>query len=330
MKKTKIILLVMTLVCLFVLQTVWADDSQSNGNATTNNTTTTTKSENQSDKVDNLPSKSELDQMQIQVIDKAAENYDDAQLTTKKAVIKNTQDVPDAMQSSALFSYPYIPNQIYRIYCHDERLTDVQMQPGEEILFIGGGDTTRWQVDKDISGSGDNKQWHIYIKPLQVSLKTNFIINTNKHCYHIEAVATNFYTPIISWTYPTEERAAFLRQQAEIQTKQDQITGEFDLEEMNFAYKIDGRKYPWKPVMVFDDGTHTYIQMPGSMKSDEAPAIFIKNGKELQLVNFRVRNGYYIVDRVFAEAEMRVGKDSVRIKRTNYRNPNQEDEHNGH
>jgi len=66
--------------------------------------------------------------------------------------------------------------------------------------------------------------------------------------------------------------------------------------------------------MVFDDGLKTYLKMPETMVADEAPVLFIKDGKKLLLVNYRVKNGYYIVDRLFKEAVLRVGKKNVTIK----------------
>jgi len=93
---------------------------------------------------------------------------------------------------------------------------------------------------------------------------------------------------------------------------------------MNFNYKIQeksgffGGSYSWTPKMVFDDGTKTYIQMADTMSSGEAPALFVSDGKEVTLVNYRVKKNYYIVDRLFAQAEMRNGlKEIVVIKKVN-------------
>lgn len=55
------------------------------------------------------------------------------------------------------------------------------------------------------------------------------------------------------------------------------------------------------------------------MKSGEAPALFVKEGKELMLVNYRVKNNYYIVDRLFDEAELRCGPKEVIVIKKIYR-----------
>lgn len=244
------------------------------------------------------------------------ENTNDVQNTNNANVKKNTQDITDAIAKQADFSFVYIPNQIYKVYCQEQRITDVQLQPGEAILYVGAGDTVRWMVDQEVSGAGETEQWHVYIKPLKSGLKTNFIINTNKHVYHLEVTATTWFTPIVNWSYPQEERAALLRQKAFEEKRDEETVGRFGLEDMSFEYKINASKsYDWKPQLIFDDGLKTYIQMPAKMKSSEAPALFIKVENELQLVNYRVKNDYYIVDRLFEEAELRNGKEIVRIKK---------------
>lgn len=49
--------------------------------------------------------------------------------------------------------------------------------------------------------------------------------------------------------------------------------------------------------------------MSPEMKNTEAPALFIKDGDDLNLVNYRVKGDYYVVDRLFDVAELRSGKD---------------------
>ncbi|NBW42184.1 hypothetical protein EBR25_14525, partial [bacterium] len=66
------------------------------------------------------------------------------------------------------------------------------------------------------------------------------------------------------------------------------------------------------PVRVFDDGKKTYFQMPNEMSVAEAPVLFlIDEHGEPMLVNYRVKGVYYIVDRLFQRAQMRVGKEGI-------------------
>ncbi len=250
-------------------------------------------------------------------------------LKASKSIESGTQEglqnVSEAVQVQAKSFFSYKATGIYQIYCHEGHLTDIQLQPGEDVLYIGGGDTTRWIVDRAQSGNGDAKQWHVYVKPMKSNIATNFMIATDRRSYQIRARAGNVYNPIIGWTYPLDEKAAYLRRQAEKKEKEEeQISGTVTPEKMNFNYKIEeksgffGGSYSWTPKMVFDDGQKTYIQMAATMSSGEAPALFVSDGKEVMLVNYRVKKNYYIVDRLFAQAEMRNGlKEIVVIKKIN-------------
>lgn len=228
---------------------------------------------------------------------------------------ENTQDAEEAPHREAEICFSYTPGSIYKIYCMPGYLTDVIFQNGEEINFIGGGDTTRWMIDSAKSGKGKNQVNHLYIKPVQRGIDTNLIVNTTRHSYHIQLVSTNTYNPIVSWLYPQEVNLA---EEIKEKEKEDETLPRLN-EISNTNYKIDGnKKLGWKPVTVFDDGEKTFIQMPASMKTTKAPVLYIKEQSKagLALVNYRVLKNYYIVDRLFDEAEMKSGeKEIVKIKK---------------
>ncbi|CAL5243561.1 hypothetical protein PASLES2_16285 [Pseudomonas aeruginosa] len=70
----------------------------------------------------------------------------------------------------------------------------------------------------------------------------------------------------------------------------------------------------------FDDGEKVYIQFPPGIAQGELPPLFVIGAQgDGQLVNYRFRSPYYIVDRLFGAAELRLGGDKgdmVRIERT--------------
>ena len=94
-----------------------------------------------------------------------------------------------------------------------------------------------------------------------------------------------------------------------------------DLAQLQFRYAITGDSPPWRPLRAFDDGSKVYIEMPAGVAEGELPPLFVvgPNGGT-ELVNYRVRQNYYVVDRLFAAAELRMGSDKkqavVRIART--------------
>jgi type IV secretory pathway VirB9-like protein len=63
-----------------------------------------------------------------------------------------------------------------------------------------------------------------------------------------------------------------------------------------------------------------FIEFPPSMTTREAPPLFVigTSGKA-ELVNYRLRGRYYVVDRLFSAAELRLGgkhQQAVRIIRS--------------
>ena len=66
--------------------------------------------------------------------------------------------------------------------------------------------------------------------------------------------------------------------------------------------------------------TRSYIKFPRRIDQGEAPPLFVVGADgDNQLVNYRMRGNHYIVDRLFAAAELRLGakpQQVVRISRT--------------
>ena len=67
---------------------------------------------------------------------------------------------------------------------------------------------------------------------------------------------------------------------------------------------------------MFDDGAKVYIRFPSGLAQGEAPPLFVigPDGKAA-LVNYRVRGTIYVVDRLFAAAELQLGTDPQRVVR---------------
>jgi type IV secretory pathway VirB9-like protein len=99
---------------------------------------------------------------------------------------------------------------------------------------------------------------------------------------------------------------------------------EVNLNNLNFNYSIasDGffRSFPsWKPTRVFDDGSHTYIQFSASMSNKDMPVLFVLNGSNQELVNYRSKAPYFVVDKIFKQAVlvMGVGRSQRKVFITN-------------
>ncbi|HAY06805.1 MAG TPA: P-type conjugative transfer protein TrbG, partial [Hyphomonas sp.] len=160
------------------------------------------------------------------------------------------------------------------------------------------------------SGSGSAARAHILVKPVAAGLRTNLMIATDRRTYHLELESTaSTYMAALSWRYPQDELAGLAARNSSA-AAQDAISVErgVSLETLNFDYRLTGDTPAWKPVRVFDDGRQVFIQMPASISASEMPPLFVlSSAGEAELVNYRVRGSYYIVDRLFGAAELRHG-----------------------
>jgi type IV secretion system protein VirB9 len=230
----------------------------------------------------------------------------------------------DAGFFNAVMTYDFMPGALYQIYGAPLRFTDVQLQPGEKIVGKPtAGDTIRWITARGVSGANGAEQQHLYIKPTRPDLKTTIAINTDRRTYLLEVESyDDTYMAAVQWRYPQDDVAQLEAANAQ-QTAlaQATVSTRIDLEALNFAYEIDvARGRPaWVPAQVFDDGHKTYIKFPPSMLEREAPVLFVvSSSDDTQIVNYRVRGQFYVVDRLFDRAELRLGQkdqDVVRIVR---------------
>ncbi|MDU8362829.1 TrbG/VirB9 family P-type conjugative transfer protein, partial [Pseudomonas syringae group sp. J309-1] len=87
----------------------------------------------------------------------------------------------------------------------------------------------------------------------------------------------------------------------------------------------EGDRAPWRPLRAYDDGRQVFIEFPRGIAQGEMPPLFVvgPEGNTSELVNYRARGNYMIVDRLFAAAELRLGAGDrqrrVRVTRTDGR-----------
>ncbi len=221
---------------------------------------------------------------------------------------------------NAIQVWPYSEGALYQVYASPGRVTDVMLQEGEELTSVSAGDTVRWIVGDTTSASGAALRVHVLIKPVRANLKTNLVITTSKRIYLLELTATEqTWMASVSWDYP-RDRLTTLKAQAKRADEAAPVAQGVALERLAFRYGISGDTPPWRPLRAFDDGQHVYIQFPPGIAQGELPPLFVVGTDgNAELVNYRYRAPYYIVDRLFGAAELRLGGDKaqrVRISRT--------------
>ncbi len=219
---------------------------------------------------------------------------------------------------NAVQIYPFTPGALYRLYAAPEKVSDIALEPGEKLTAVSAGDTVRWVVGDTTSGAGATAQTHILVKPTATELETNIVITTDRRVYHLELESTErSYMAAVSWRYPEDQLVALRGRNAEAADAAAQvIDADVALEQLRFRYEISGDRPPWRPLRAFDDTHKVYIEFPARIDQGEAPPLFVVgvNG-DAELVNYRVRGKYYIVDHLFAAAELRLGAEPQQIVR---------------
>ena len=220
---------------------------------------------------------------------------------------------------NAVQVFPYSPGALYQVYVAPGQVTDIALEPGEQLTGSGpvaAGDTVRWIIGDTESGNGDTRRVHILVKPTRSAIETNLVVNTDRRTYLIELRAHERpYMPSVAWFYP-ESRGKSLRALPPVPVLPE-------IAQRRYRYSIEGDKPPWRPVNAYDDGRKVYVEFSPGIVQGEMPPLFVvgADGKP-ELVNSRAYGNVLIVDRLFAAAELRLGGESqqiVRIVRTDGR-----------
>lgn len=217
---------------------------------------------------------------------------------------------------NAVQVFSYSPGALYQIYAAPGLITDIALEPGEQLTGSGpvsAGDTVRWVVGDTESGSGDTRRVHIMVKPTRPAIDTNLVVNTDRRTYLIELRSREKpYMPSVAWFYP-EDRIARAQAVPAVPVLPE-------LPQRRYRYTLEGDNPPWRPVGAYDDGRKVYVEFSPGIVQGEMPPLFVigPDGKP-EIVNYRTYRNLLIVDRLFAAAELRLGGDTqqrVRIVRS--------------
>ncbi|MEW9855631.1 P-type conjugative transfer protein TrbG [Novosphingobium sp. M1R2S20] len=239
------------------------------------------------------------------------------QLAIVSAANRSATVGPDARRFvSGVQVYPFSDGALYHVITAPERVTDIALQPGETLVAVASGDTVRWVIGDTTSGSGTDKRTHVLVKPFSAGLSTNLVITTDRRSYHVALTSVPRTAMVaLSWSYPQDALLAMKREAVAAEAASPVAAG-IALEALHFNYAISGDRPAWRPLRAFDDGRQTFIEFPTSLAVGEAPPVFLLGEKgEAQLVNYRLKGRFYVVDRIFDAAELRLGTKRQQIVR---------------
>jgi type IV secretion system protein VirB9 len=207
-----------------------------------------------------------------------------------------------------------------RVICAPLRICDIALQPGELVTGVHLGDPVRWSVEPAQTGTGPGRTLHALVKAHAANLDTNLVIYTDRRVYHLDLISRRKdHMPLVSFSYPEESKRAWEAYLADKRVEGADVAmdlGRVSIEDVHTNYEISGDKPSWRPIAVYDNGKRTCIKMPRGLSTTEAPALLLQERKKTRIVNYRVRDGCYVVDRLFDKAVLisGVGKEQQRVE----------------
>lgn len=224
-------------------------------------------------------------------------------------------------------TFDFLPGAVYEVITTPGFVSVLRMEPGERILHLAAGDTSRWlletidaaaaigtgQVPVTVrGGAAATRQTSVLIKPRRPDIATNLVLATDRRTYLIDLVSTSGpHHSVVEWTYP--------RPPVVHPSSKGPKPPIGEPARRNYAYLVKaprGRVPSWLPASVYDDGARVYVQFPSGVQHRRMPPIFvIEPDGAVRMVNFHVRGRTYVIDELFNKAELRLGGQRVVIER---------------
>lgn len=241
-----------------------------------------------------------------------------ARESTKEAVV-----TPDKWTNGTMY-YDYDNDFTYEIYCQPYRVTDLILEPGEQVIempFLS--EEKVWEIGAGVSRNGGVDTQHFFLKPAYSGLITSFIIITDKRVYHMLLKSLkDCYMTQVKWEYPnTMPFTVKTDAMKESINKLSKETTGVDPAFLSFDYKMSYssfRKPYWLPTRVYDDGKKTYIVMNETVLHMTSPVLF--NARD-ERINYSVNRTLIVINELIEKVTMRVGRQKVTIWKKNYKEP---------
>jgi type IV secretion system protein VirB9 len=234
---------------------------------------------------------------------------------------KKSIQIPLKYVNGIMF-YPWDETFTYEIYCQPFRTTDIQLEPGEQVLempFLS--EEKVWELGAGVSRKNGVDVQHFFLKPTYANLVSSMIIITDRRVYHLllKSFSTQFMV-MVQWEYPrsmpfTVNTDAINRRKAELNNDALLVNPEF----LSFDYRMTCnifKKPLWIPRRVYDDGRKTYIELDEKMLHSEAPVIFNHRNER---INYRVQKNLVVIDELVRKITIRRGREKVTVEKKRYR-----------
>ncbi len=254
-------------------------------------------------------------------------------ITGKEAAKKSTQEalqIPEKYTGGTMW-YDFDEDFTYEIYCQPYRTTDIQLQPGEQVIempFLS--ENKVWEIGAGVSRVENEDTQHFFLKPAYSGLVTSMIIITDMRVYHLLLKSyKDTYMTMVKWEYPSDMPFNLLKKSngnsssasssnSGIKTS-SVSTLKVDPRYLSFDYKMKYstfKKPYWLPYRIFDDGAKTYIIMNETVLHMTTPVLFDKSRSR---INYSVSNNMIVIPELIEKVTMKIGKQKVVITKKGYK-----------
>lgn len=200
-------------------------------------------------------------------------------------------------------------NEVYQFIGHYGYQSAIEFAEDEKIQTVSIGDSLAWMVNP----SGNR----LFLKPIEQNALTNMTVITDKRSYLFELHAEETQDIrsadmvfVLRFIYPQSDGQSIDYSQFEPLPDLER-----DAAKYNFKYTVRGSQVI-EPIRIFDDGNWTYFEF--SDQGGEIPAFFHVDGAgNEQLINFRKRGNYLVVERVSPRFTLRRGAEILCIYNEN-------------
>lgn len=195
------------------------------------------------------------------------------------------------------------------LVCSLLHVCDIALQANEVVVDLKVGDSARWLIERSASGSPDGIIEHLAIKPTDVGLQSNLRIYTDKRTYDIDLKSSaQHFMPSVAFIYPEQALQNFAALKNNLQRRMNTQTIVTDeggpaalIDKLDFAYEYSGDENLY-PLRTFNDGRHTYLQMPPQVMARTLPALVVVHSTSLfanddiAVTNYRIKGDKFVVD----------------------------------
>ena len=212
---------------------------------------------------------------------------------------------PDARIRSML----YTPDKVVRFTARPGYQSSIRFGPDERIENVAVGDSAAWQVTPNKRGD------YLFIKPLVAGARSNLMVVTDRRTYlfDLEAPRAGRPTYALSFRYPdfpapgSVEPAPQLVAPAAVAL----ASAAPPLPVVrNFGWQARGAK-SLRPTRVYDDSKAVYLGWP---ETSALPAILLPAPDKTESpVNYKVENGYIVVDGLPQQIIIRRGREQATV-----------------